>query len=334
LEEKTKIIKKPTNNILKNSTVSIGFIGSGDYASSVLIPAFTKKKVRLKSIVSNKGVTGLSVGRKFGFENTTTDPQSLLDDNEIDTIVVATRHDSHSQLVIDCLNSNKNIFVEKPLCINLEELSLIESALEKNNSNLLMVGFNRRFSPHIKKIKNLLDKNKTIKKSFIYTVNAGHIPNEHWIHDPEKGGGRIVGEVCHFIDLLRFLSSSQIIDWKCTKMDTLNNDTLTITLYFKNGSIGSIHYFANGNKSFPKERLEVFCNGQILQLDNFRKLKSYGWSKFNKYNLFTQNKGQENCVSSFINSINQGGAPPIAIDELLEVTKVSIEIDNYINVSK
>lgn len=314
--------------------ISLGFVGSGNYASRILIPAFQKTGVNLKSISSIGGLSGLSAAKKFNFENATTDNDSLINDPQIDTVVIATRHDSHAKFVCQALKQGKNVFVEKPLAINKDELHEIESIynskLHGERPPLLMVGFNRRFSPHIQKIKQMLlaiDE----PKCFIMTVNAGNIPSDHWTQNLKVGGGRIVGEGCHFVDLLRFLAGSPIIS-KCEMMVgdvpglDIRSDKASFTLGFENGSIGTVHYIANGHRSFPKERLEVFCGGRILQLDNFIRLRGYGWNGFKKMNLWKQDKGQENCVASFIGALRNGETAPIPFEELIEVSRVSITI--------
>jgi predicted dehydrogenase len=160
----------------------------------------------------------------------------------------------------------------------------------------------------------------------VMTVNAGAIPAEHWAQDTEVGGGRIIGEACHFIDLLRFLSGSRIADYHVAKMATLTNDTVSISLNFEDGSIGTVHYLANGSKAFPKERLEVFAAGRVIQLDNFRKMQGFGWPGFSKMNLWRQDKGQKACAAAFLRAITQGDLAPIPFDEIVEVARVSISV--------
>jgi predicted dehydrogenase len=190
---------------------------------------------------------------------------------------------------------------------------------------MLMVGFNRRFAPQVQKIKQLLN-GVSGPKSFIMTINAGAIPEDHWTQDLEVGGGRIIGEACHFVDLLRFLAGSSIDRWSRTTMDANTEDTVSISLQFADGSIGAVHYFANGPKSFPKERLEVFAQGRVLQLDNYRKLTGFGWPGFGKMNLWRQDKGQKACARAFVEAVEGRAAVPIAVDEVFEVTRVSIEL--------
>lgn len=308
----------------------VSFIGSGNYATAVLIPAFKAAGARLRGVASNAGVSGLHAARKFGFAETTTDTGRLFADTDTSAVVITTRHDSHADLVLKSLATGKHVFVEKPLCLTLEELAAIESAYrarcQAGMGTSLMVGFNRRFAPQIQRIKQLLA-GVPGPKAMIMAVNAGAIPAEHWTQDPAVGGGRIVGEACHFIDLLRYLAGGAIVEWARHDMDTATGDTTTLQLRFADGSIGTVHYFANGNKSFPKERLEIFASGRLLQLDNFRRLTGFGWPGFRKMNLWRQDKGQAACAAAFIESMSTGVAP-IPVDELFEVSRISIELAN------
>jgi len=304
----------------------VSFIGSGNYATSSLIPAFKKSGAKLINVASANGVSGMHAGRKFGFEKTTTDNDSIFQDTKTDAIVITTRHNSHADFVIKAVDSGKHVFVEKPLCLKQEELIEIMAVYDKSESKpIIMVGFNRRFSPQIKKIKKLL-LGTSGPKSFIFNINAGHIDEDHWTQDNDIGGGRVVGEACHFIDLLRFLADSPIREWNQNSMNSNSKDTLSIGLKFEDGSIGAINYFANGPKSLPKERLEIFSQGRALQLDNFRKLKGFSWPGFTKMNLWKQDKGQNECASAFLNAIKGKTPSPIPIEEIFEIAKVSIEI--------
>jgi predicted dehydrogenase len=305
---------------------SVSFIGSGNYATAVLIPAFKAAGARLRSVASSTGVSGVHAARKFGFEETTTDTDRLFMDAETNAIVVTTRHDSHARFVRKAFQTGKHVFVEKPLCLTLEELTDIESQFASlAKPPIMMVGFNRRFAPQVQMVKQLLA-GATGPKSFVMTVNAGPIPAEHWTQDREVGGGRLIGEACHFIDLLRFLAGAPITGHQRMAMDSFTQDTVTLQLSFAEGSIGTIHYFANGSKAFPKERLEVFAGGRVLQLDNYRKLAGFGWPGFSKMNLWQQDKGQKACVQSFANAIQQGLPSPIPVSDIFEVSRISIEI--------
>lgn len=309
----------------------IAMIGSGNYASRVLIPALARAGAQLLGIASSGGQTAASLGRKFGFAEVTTDAAALIADPRISTVVIATRHDSHSRLVCDALAAGKHVFVEKPLALSLDELDAVDAAwraLPAEQRPIVMVGFNRRFAPHILRMKSLLD-SVAAQKTFVITVNAGALHAEHWTQVPAIGGGRIIGEGCHFIDLLRFLSGAPIERWQVMSIDGesgTNDDKASITLAFGDGSIGTVHYFANGHNSFPKERIEAFCAGRVLQLDNFRHLRGYGWKGFRKMSSWRQDKGQAACAEAFLTAIRDGHSAPIAFEELIEVGRVTVEV--------
>ncbi len=321
------------SNTSQHHNPVIGFIGAGNYASRILIPAFKQAGVELDTLASSTGVSSVHHGRRAGFTHATTDLNTIWSNSKINTVVIATRHNMHASQVLEAIRVGKHVFVEKPLCLRLKELEEILTSVTMTNEGVrqptLMVGFNRRFSPHIQKIKQLLG-SVSAPKSFVMTVNAGEIPADHWTQDPLTGGGRIIGETCHFIDLLRFLATESIIEFDSNFMDSPTQDTITITLRFRDGSIGTIHYFANGSKSFPKERLEIFVAGRVLVLDNFRKLTAYGWPGFSKMNLWKQDKGQVACVKAFVDHIrhpqSEGHECPIPLDEILEVAEVTIKL--------
>jgi predicted dehydrogenase len=305
----------------------VAFIGSGNYATGVLIPAFKEAGAHLASVASSAGVSGVHAGKKYGFDETTTDTAKLFTDPKVEALVITTRHNNHARFVLQALEAGKHVFVEKPLCMTLAELDEIEAVHarleDQGKTPLVMVGFNRRFAPQVQKIKSLLA-GVSGPKSFVMTVNAGAIPADHWTQDREIGGGRIIGEACHFIDLLRFLAGSPIVAHARMSMDSANGDTVSLQLGFADGSIGTVHYFANGCKAFPKERLEVFAAGRVLQLDNFRKLTGLAWPGFKNMNLWRQDKGQKPCAASFVNAIRDSGFAPIPFEEIVEVSRVSI----------
>jgi predicted dehydrogenase/threonine dehydrogenase-like Zn-dependent dehydrogenase len=327
-----RVVLRPISIEPKNAVV--GFIGAGNYASRILIPAFKKASSQLHTIVTSGGINGVIHGEKTGFAEASTDIDDLLNNKDINTVAIATRHNSHAYFVEKVLASGKNVFVEKPLALTVEEIEKIETVYNQNIQNnqyaRVMVGFNRRFSPQVLKMKTLLD---TVKepKSFIMTMNAGAIPADHWTQDNTVGGGRIIGEACHFIDLMRFLAGSKIVSIQARRMGETDavqvlEDKASITLGFEDGSFGTIFYLANGASSFPKERVEVFTAGRVLQLDNFRKLKAFGWPGFNKMNLWRQDKGQDACAAVFVDSIRDGKEAPIPADEIFEVARVTIQV--------
>lgn len=312
---------------------SVGFIGAGNYGGRVLIGAFRKAGATLDTLVTSGGVSAVHYGRKFGFRQASTDVPAMVADPAIDTVAICTRHNTHAGFVQQALTAGKHVFVEKPLCLTMAELAEIQTALEgasaAGSRPILMVGFNRRFAPHVVRMKQLLSP-ISIPKCFVMTVNAGAIPSDHWTQDPQVGGGRLVGEACHFIDLLRHLAGAPITEFEVATLDEKHgptrSDKATITLRFADGSIGTVHYLANGHKGYPKERLEVFCAGKVLQLDNFRKLRSWGWKGFLQMNLWRQDKGTDACVQAFTASVRDGASAPIPIEEILEISRVSIEI--------
>ena len=319
------------NNISNKSKGSFAFVGAGNYASRVLIPAFKKAGAELNTLISNGGVSAVHHGEKNGFINASTSYEEALTDKSIDTIVIATQHNLHTEQIIAALKSGKNVFVEKPLALTIEDVTLIDKVYSLlSRKPVLMVGYNRRFSPLIIKMKELLRK-VSEPKTFIMTMNAGSIPSDHWTQDPNVGGGRIVGEACHYVDLLRFLVGSKITSYQAMSIGDsdgvdVREDKSSISILFDDGSIGTIHYFANGGKSFPKERIEVFADDGVLQIDNFRKLIGYNWKGFKKMSLSSQDKGQKNCTEAFVSSVITGGEVPIPYSEIIEVAKVTCDI--------
>jgi predicted dehydrogenase/threonine dehydrogenase-like Zn-dependent dehydrogenase len=311
----------------------VAFLGAGNFAGQVLIPAFRRHGARLLQIASRSGLTAAVTGRKHGFEQILSDTDAPFADPQVDALVIATRHDSHAELVCRGLASGKHVFVEKPLAVTTSQLDRVLAAAradaERGTSHVLMVGFNRRFAPHVLQMQRLLSGVRD-GKAFVMTVNAGQIPPEHWVHDPVAGGGRIIGEGCHFIDLLRCLCGHPIVAVQASMFgreaaDLTHDDRMTITLNFADGSIGTVHYFANGHKAVAKERLEVFCGGRVLQLDNFRTLRGVGWPGFRRMTLWKQDKGHAAGVAAFLQSIRTGSRSPIPLDELAEVSRVTID---------
>jgi len=312
---------------LRSGQPLLGVIGAGNYASRMLIPAFAKAGARFHTLAASSGIGPVHVGRKFGFRQASTDVPAQLADPSCNTVVIATRHDSHAPLVQQALAAGKHVFVEKPLCLTAEELSAIEAA--HTGEHLLMVGFNRRFAPLLIDLQQQLAR-LSGPRAFVYTCNAGAIPADHWTQDPALGGGRLLGEACHFVDLLRHLAASPIEDLQLLSAADSKPcpDTFSLQLRFADGSIGTVHYFANGSKAFPKERLEVFAAGKVLRLDNYRKLQAWGIPGFNTRRLLSQDKGQQACCAAFLKAIETGGPPPIPVSELFEVQRWLLEAVN------
>lgn len=327
----TRMVSFPAAGPGRPGAATIGCIGAGNYASRMLIPAFRKAGAQLVTLASAGGVSSALQGEKLGFSNATTDSDLIFADPDIDVVAVVTRHDTHASLTTKGLRAGKSVFVEKPLALTRSQLAGIKVAYaEAQNAGhapQLMVGFNRRFAPQVQTMKRLIDAVQE-PKTFIMVMNAGAIPVDHWTQDIAVGGGRIIGEACHHIDLMRFLVGYPIIGLKATRVGgtalAVVEDKATLTLEFADGSMGSIHYFANGGVSFPKERIECFTAGRTLQIDNFRRMTGFNWPGFRKQSMMVQDKGQDACVAAFLAGL-QSGVPAIPVEEIFEVAEQSIE---------
>lgn len=321
-----KIILKESNALAGEP--SVAFIGAGSFADNILLPGF-KGKCALAGVATSRSNNSKNIAAKYGFNYCTDKASELISDKNVNTLVIATRHDSHAAYVMEGLRNNKNVFVEKPLCINEEQLEQI--CLEiKNSKGILMVGFNRRFAPQTLKAKEIV-KEKGLPVSIHMRINAGVNAPDHWIHDKKVGGGRIVGEVCHFVDLSAFLANSKINSVSAIAIKDVNhlNDTLSINLSFDNGSIASISYFSNGNKELSKEYIEVFVSGQVMVIDDFRQMKIYG--KNNKdLGLAKQDKGHKHEVSSFLAAIRNGKVSPIAFEDIYNSMLATFKIEESV----
>ena len=299
----------------------IGIVGSGNFTKMTMMPALKGSGAHYKYIASNGGVTGTALAQKHGIANSTTDYNEILNDPEVDLVLITTRHDQHASMVVKSLNAGKNVFVEKPLALNSEQLNQIIEA-QQVSGKTVSVGFNRRFSPHIQKIKQIVG---NAPMNIIATMNAGFIPKNIWVHDMKVGGGRIIGEACHFIDLITFLTGSKV---KSVCMNAMginpeeNTDNGSILLKYENGSTGVINYFANGSKAYSKERLEVFSQDRTIIMDNFRKTEGFGTRGFStlKSNI---DKGHKSQFYQLIEKTKNGGAPLIPFDEIINTTKAS-----------
>lgn len=313
--------------------VRVGLIGAGNYTNQTFLPALTRTNAELLSIASSNGVSASHLGEKARFLNVCTDASKIIEDPAISAVLITTRHSSHAQYVIAALKAGKDVFVEKPLCLNRGELEAICSAYEdaysaRKDPPILMVGFNRRFSPHGIRAKSLLEVISG-PKAFVMTVNAGAISSTHWTQQKSEGG-RIIGEACHFIDFLRFLAGSAIRNVTTTWMgrEAANGDlqdNAIICISFADGSVGTIHYLSNGHKSFQKERLQIFCGGRVLDLNNFRVLEAFGWPNFGRKRLWRQDKGHGAEVAAFIRACSKRLTAPIPFAEIVEVTKATFD---------
>lgn len=309
--------KVPTGRSAPRKSVSVGLVGAGSYATGSLLPHLAANRdVALKGVMTRSGTSARSAADRFGFEFCTSDENDLFSNQDVDTVFIATRHDSHARYVIKALSAGKNVYVEKPLCLKAEELEEITGLVEKGCPPL-MVGFNRRFSPLAVALKERMGAGPM---AMTYRVNAGAIPPDSWIHDPEVGGGRVPGECCHFIDFLTFMSGSLPVEVHARAMPEKTEDTVIITLRFGNGSIGSVQYFANGSGSLAKERIEIYRAGVTGVIMDFRELEVYGRGRPFRKKLVSQDKGQKTMIEAFIRAIKQGGPSPIAFDQIRAVT--------------
>jgi predicted dehydrogenase/threonine dehydrogenase-like Zn-dependent dehydrogenase len=312
------------------SPISLGFVGAGSYAQGLLLPNLPKTPDIIRKGIITKTPTGSrSVAERFGFEFCTSNEDEIVANREINTVFIATRHDTHARYVMQALKAGKNTFVEKPLCLTTEELAEIESVLgsagKKAKLGVLMVGYNRRFSPLTREIKRFL---KAEPMSMIYRVNAGPMEPDSWAQDVEVGGGRILGEVCHFIDCLTFLCESLPTSVHARAMDQAGHekDTLQISISYQNGSIASIQYFANGSRLVHKEYLEVYQNGITAMNDDFRRISVVGQKPLKRLKLKAQDKGQRAEIQAFLEAARHSDQSVMPIDQILSTSRVLFAI--------
>jgi polar amino acid transport system substrate-binding protein len=312
----------------KPGTVSIGFIGAGSYAQGHLLPNIPKSTdLVLRGVQTASGTGSRSVGERYGFEFCTGNEKDILENTEINTVFIATRHDSHAGYVLKALCAGKHVFVEKPLCLRETELEEIGSHYETASGALplLMVGYNRRFSPFAQEVRKALG---TGPLAMLYRINAGAIPKDSWIQDMDIGGGRIIGEVCHFVDFLTFLNGSMPVTVHAAAMQSPDAlmDTLNVSLTYENGSIGTISYLANGDKSLPKEHVEIYGHGCTAVIDDFKALSIYSGGKKREKKFLSQDKGQKAEIKAFIDAIRQGTISPIPFEEIYNASMVTFKI--------
>ncbi len=314
-----------------SSGVNLGVIGAGNFAASVLLPTIKKVEgINLIGIASARGSSAQNAARQFGFDYAASESEQIIQDPSINTIAVLTRHDLHAGLVVAALNSNKHVFCEKPLALNCVELEQVEKALHHQQGTgsprLLMVGFNRRFAPMAKKLRSFYaDRREPML--IHYRVNAGYLPPTHWLHDAEAGGGRIIAEGCHFIDFITFLAGVKPVQVSAQGIPDsgiYREDNVVLTVTFEDGTLGMVTYLANGDKSFPKERVEVFCAGRVAVLDDFRSLElvKNGRREVLRSRL-RQDKGHKGEWDEFSRAIREGGEPPIAYGQLSAVARAT-----------
>lgn len=306
----------------------VGLIGAGSFAQNYLLPAL-KDKAQLAIVATARPNNARYIADKYSFASCTGNASEVFSDKDVNTVFIATRHDTHAEYVMEALKSNKNIFVEKPLCLTENDLHQIK-ALYDTKSVQLMLGFNRRFSPYTETLRSFISQSEKLSSAspiaINYRINAGIVAADHWVHDPKVGGGRILGEVCHFIDLCTFITGSKVVGVSANSMNTADGktDTLTVNLSFANGSIANISYFSNGQKELPKERLEVFAGGVVAIIDDFKSVVTYGKTVSEKSGK--QDKGHAKEVELFMNSIREGKNAPIPFDEIYHSMLVTFKV--------
>lgn len=320
----------------------LGIIGAGNFTKMTVMPALKKAGAQYKYIASAGGLTATSLAKKYGFTHATTDYNVILKDPEVDLVLITTRHDSHAKQVIESLDAHKHVFVEKPLALTHEELdAIIKKYRSISNGVSVNVGFNRRFSPYARRAKKLLG-GATSELNMIATMNAGFIPKDVWVQDMKVGGGRIIGEACHFIDLMIYLSGSKVVSVMMNALGSApqeNTDNAVIVLKFANGAQGVINYFSNGSKSYPKEKVELYSQGRTLVIDNFRKIVGYGFPMFSSLKGGLD-KGHQTQFRELITQVKTNGSPLIPFEELVNTTRASfaaiesMKQGSWINVSE
>lgn len=293
----------------KSGTGTVGIIGAGNFTNAILLPALKAAGATIKTIASAGGLNAALLAKKYGIAQSTSDYEQLLVDPDIDLCVITTRHNSHAQLTVEALRAGKHVFVEKPLAIYTHELLSIIEAQQKSG-RLVMVGFNRRFSPYVQKMKMLLSQSHSsdIPMNVVITINAGFIPASSWVHNRAIGGGRILGEAVHFVDLITFLTGSRVVSVCMNAMGARpseTGDSASLLLRYTNGSTGVINYFSNGSKAYAKERVEVYAQERTLVLDNFRKLTGYGFNRFSTLSG-RQNKGHVEQMKHLLRHVQSG----------------------------
>ncbi|RIK29851.1 MAG: hypothetical protein DCC56_10760 [Anaerolineae bacterium] len=320
--ESLKVVKfnVPT---FKPATCNLGVLGAGLFANSVLLPAIQQNKnIQLVGIASSGGLHAQHAGKKFGFKYATSSEDEIINDPHVNTVAILTRHDSHADLVVKALKTGKHVFVEKPLAITSEQLNKVEKTLRSTKYGLLAVGFNRRFAPLAQSLKSQVSSLKS-PLHVHYRVNAGFLPPNHWNHDPNIGGGRIIGEACHFVDFATFLVGEPPVSVTAHALPDggkYREDNVSMTFTFPDGSIGVVDYLANGDKSLAKERVEVFCDGMVAVLDDFVSLQITKDGK-TKEERGAQDKGWKAEIAALVESIQRGSEPPIPYEQLIGATK-------------
>jgi polar amino acid transport system substrate-binding protein len=318
-----------------NRPFNIGVVGAGQFAKGVLLPVFgSQRSARLHAFCTGSGLTSKDIAKRYNASYCTSDPAEIINDDDIDAVLIATRHNVHAPLTIAALRAGKAVFVEKPLALTEDSLSEICDIVRSNRAARLMVGFNRRFAPLAIRCKEFFD--SCHEPMFVqYRVNAGQFPRDSWVFDPVEGGGRIIGELCHFVDtvcyLTRALPERIFAEQIVASGAALDRDSVAVTLRMSNGSVAVIHYMANGDPSVPKEYLEVFGGQRTAILNNYRSLSLHSGNRRRRHRLFNQAKGHKEEIAAFVNALETGAPMPIDFETLVAVTQTTFLVHQSLN---
>ena len=332
--EYPKKIDSKSNYKIKNQSISkkqesvvIDFVGTGNFARSVLIPSFSKTKSSFNKALSSSGINATGLEKKYDFREVTTDERDIFKSSSSNCVIISTRHNTHADFLQKAIKSNKNVYIEKPLCINKDEFSQLVSFLNEYKKNLpiIFMGFNRRFASLIAEVKSHLSKvNHPLHIN--YFINAGPIDSNNWIHDSKIGGGRLIGEACHFIDLVLYLVGSDIVDYSIKSFDTNTKDSFVISLQFSDSSIANINYLAFGPKQISKEFIRITYPNSLIEIDNFKNLRTINTKSLKSKKLLKQDKGHLAAATSFVKSVHEGSESPTPLEDILKVSQITIDL--------
>jgi len=312
-----------------SDTLRVSVIGAGSFARGVLLPLIKRSpRIQLLGVAAATGISAKNTSDQFGFSYATTGHEEILDDETSDAVFIITRHDSHAQLAAEALRRGKHVFVEKPLATTEDGLREVVTAA-RESSGLLMVGYNRRFAPIAREIKKNVD-GRVGRLTIVYRVNAGQLPRGHWANDSDEGGGRIIGEMCHFIDFIQYLTDASparvSAEAVSDRESDLVDDSAVVSIWMSDGSIASIVYTASGDSSVPKEHVEIFCDGKVAVIDDFKTCSFVAGGKKTSLGGSTQDKGHAAEVAAFFNAVRGSTGAPIELESLAATTLTTFAI--------
>lgn len=330
-----------TNQYAKDNGIqpTVGVIGAGLFGKALLLPALKDlKELRLHTLSSSSSANTYHSGKKYGFENCSTDYRDVLNNDEMNVVVILTPHSLHAKMVVEALKAGKHVFVEKPLCINEEELREIIESTYKSKDRFVMVGYNRRFSPHALKVSEYL-KNRQDPMVINYRINAGFVPSDHWVHSEEEGGSRVIGEICHFVDMMQYLTRSNPVRVYADRISgsnrtSLNSDNVVIVLKFEDGSVGNIIYSASGDKAYSREQIEIFSEGNTIVIKDYKETDFHRSGKKKIFKTFNQEIGYKEELQHFFDVISGKSNLKLTPDEQFYSTLAIFKINEALNKGK